>query len=168
MKAITCLLVAEVVVVLASQCLGSDAGWACEINIRKDATNVVISYDGLTRTNDVSRNWYYAIAPKARVADILSITVTLGDLRFEDAAEAIQQVVKPWRGRVALHMTSIRQDGACITMTTYVQDGNDIRAHISLPRFSVDQPLGMRNETNSPANGVTTNMALKARGKSEP
>jgi len=129
------------VVVISLLCLPAEADWICEVEIRKDGTSIVTCYNGRYGTNEASRLWFNAIAPKATDNDTLNVTVTLGDVTFSDAVEAIERVVQPWRGRITLNMTSVRGDGSCITLTTRARNGADVRILRTTPQGSLGRSL---------------------------
>lgn len=117
-----CLVLVSVLGALAPT---GSADWICEVNIRKEGTNIVTSYGVDHGTNVASRAWYGAVAPTATNA-ALNVTLTLGDMTFLDAVGAIEDVVRPWPGPVYLNITTLRADATSVTLTTLVRTGKDI------------------------------------------
>jgi hypothetical protein len=124
--------IAGLMFALCVSCIPTHAGGVIDINIRKVGTNVVTSYGWDSHTNEASQLWFYAVASDATNAE-LNIIVTLGELTFPEAVEAIQKVVKPWRGPVFVNISSVAENGAVVTLTTRVPTGQDVSTHRSVP-----------------------------------
>lgn len=123
----TCCLHACVILALClcGASVSADGVW--EMLIRKVGTNVVTSYGYDSSTNESSREFFCQMAPKATNIT-LNIVLTLGELTFPEAVEAIGKVARPWRGPVYVNISSIAQDGAVVTLSVYSKTGTDVSA----------------------------------------
>jgi hypothetical protein len=120
------------VLTLYSWSASSHADGFVDVSIRKSGTNVVTSYGWDDRTNEASRVWFASVAPTATNSS-LNVILTLGELTFPEAAEAVQRVVRPWRGPVFVNISAVTSNGAVVTLTAYLQTGNDVSVHLGEP-----------------------------------